>query len=209
MILPKIKFDDYQKIEKNFNHAGQDLFVLSAFNGKKNGTYLDLGCSHPYQINNTWILENDFEWFGLSIDINESLINLHKKERRNPSLNLDCTNLNFTEIINYYGNKKYIDYLSLDLEPAQITYKCLETIPFDEINFGLITYEHDYYRFGDEYKLKSREIFESFGYKRICSDVSDNNLEFEDWYYNPIFVDYESIKILESKNKNWNTIILD
>jgi hypothetical protein len=209
MISPKIKFNNYQNINQNYSQAGQDLFVLSAFDGKKNGSYLDLGCSHPTHINNTWMLEKDFEWFGLSIDIDNGLINSHKQVRKNPSLNLDCTKLDFFEIINHYDNKNYIDYLSLDLEPAKITYECLLTIPFNEISFGIITYEHDYYRFGEEYEINSRKILESFGYKRICSGISDNNSRFEDWYYNPTFVDYEKIKILESENKNWNEVILD
>jgi hypothetical protein len=202
----KVDFNDYDKIEKNYSQASQDLFALICTDGKRNGTFLDLGCSDPTNINNTYLLENDFNWTGVSIDIDKSLIEKFQKVRKTKSFNLDCTKLNFDEILENYDNN-HIDYLSLDLEPASVTFACLKTLPLNKIEFSVITYEHDEYRFGETYKVESRKIFEQHGYKLICSNVSDNKLPYEDWYINPKYVDFEKIKTLVSDNKNWQEIL--
>ena len=85
--------------------------------------------------------------------------------------------------------------------------KELKNIPFDKVEFSLITFEHDSYRFGDSYRDESREIFEKNGYKLICADVSNDNCVYEDWYYNPKYINYEDIKELESKNEEWDKIL--
>ena len=152
------------------------------------------------------LLEKKFNWFGLSIDIDEKQTMLYSGVRETPVITEDCTNVDFNKIIQYY-NSRHIDYLSLDLEPASVTMMCLKNIPFDEVEFSLITFEHDGYRFGDCYRNESRDIFEKNGYKLICSDVSNNNCAYEDWYYNPKYIKYEDIKELESKNKEWDKIV--
>lgn len=126
--------------------------------------------------------------------------------RKCVSLNLDCTTLNFDEILKFYPTN-HIDYLSLDLEPAKITLDALKNIPFDKIEFSVITYEHDRYRFNDVYRDESRQILSSFGYERICSDVKLDNVEFEDWYYNPKYVSSDRIKELKSESLHWYEII--
>jgi len=52
----KINFKNYENINNNYSQAGQDLFVLMCLDGKENGTFLDLGCHHPSNINNTYLL---------------------------------------------------------------------------------------------------------------------------------------------------------
>lgn len=201
----KIKFNQYENVKETNSQAGQDVFVLSCLNGKRNGTFLDLGSNDAKWINNTYLLEDLFDWTGVSIDIN-----IHHSEsynsRKTPFLALDCTKLEYNYIKSYY-NTNHIDYLSLDLEPASITFECLSKIPFNDLEFSLITYEHDSYRFGEHYKNVSRELIESFGYKRICSDVNNGHNPYEDWYYNPKYVEYTKIKCLESENQEWINIL--
>jgi len=202
---PKIKFNNYQNIDKNYSQAGQDLFVLSCLNGKQNGTFLDLGCYKPIDLNNTFLLEKDFGWQGVSVDIEKQYIDLYEN-RKCISIAQDCLTLDFNKIISYYKNS-YIDYLSLDLEPASITYECLSNIPFKDIEFSLITYEHDFYRFGDQYRQKSRNLLLKNGYQIICHNVKCSGNIFEDWYYNPKYVSIENIKPLQSCDKEWERII--
>jgi hypothetical protein len=201
----KIKFNQNEIISKSNSESSQDIFVLSCLNGKRNGTFLDLGSNDAKRINNTYILETLFDWTGVSIDIDSSHSNSYSS-RKTPFLSLDCTKLDFSDIKSRYETN-HIDYLSLDLEPASVTFECLTKIPFNEIEFSVITYEHDSYRFGDEYKILSRNLLESYGYKRICSNVSNQNYYYEDWYYNPKYVDYDSIKPLESENMEWSKIL--
>jgi hypothetical protein len=201
----QIEFKNSETINKNYSQSAQDIFVLMCLDGKKNGTFLDLGCHHPININNTYLLETHYNWDGVSIDIDKSMTDLFGI-RKTTSLTEDCTKLDFNKILNLYDSK-HIDYLSLDLEPASITLNCLKTIPFNDIEFSVITFEHDVYRFGDDCRNKSRELLEGYGYKRICSDVSNGYNIYEDWYYNPKYVSHDRIKIIESEGKEWSDIL--
>jgi len=50
------------------SQAGQELFVIAMTQGKTNGTWLELGCGHPINSNNTYLLEKRLGWSGISID---------------------------------------------------------------------------------------------------------------------------------------------
>jgi hypothetical protein len=202
----KIPFNENEIVVENFSQAGQDIFVLTCLNGKKNGTFLDLGCNNPIKINNTYLLEKKFNWSGLSIDIDSNHTMLYEGIRQSSVITEDCTNIDFEKVMKYYKSS-HIDYLSLDLEPASITMMCLKNIPFDKVEFSLITFEHDSYRFGNSYRDESRDIFEKNGYKLICADVSNCNCVYEDWYYNPKYINYKDIKALESQNEEWDRIL--
>ena len=108
---------------------------------------------------------------------------------------------------------EHIDYLSISLSPASATMQCLYSVPFDRVAFSIITYTHDSSKsswpdkFGSISSDMSRNVIESYGYKRICSNVASGENFVEDWYYNPEFVSYERIRSLESEGKEWNEII--
>lgn len=202
----KIKFPDSENISINHSQSAQDLFVLMCLNGKRNGTFLDLGCSHPISISNTYLLENKFNWTGVCIDIDSYAVSLFESTRKCKAYIQDATQLDFDLILKDFTSN-HVDYLSLDLEPATLALDCLKTIPFDKIEFSVITFEHDSYKFGSYYKDESRSILENAGYKRICSDIKNSGYAYEDWYYNPKYVNYENIKILESNQKEWTDAI--
>lgn len=202
---PKLGFNKDNEIQEFYSQSGQDIFVLMCMGGKMNGTFLDLGCNHPEIINNTFLLEKTYSWSGVSIDINPEMTQLYDN-RKTIILTEDCTNLDFDKISTHYQTN-HIDYLSLDLEPASVTLDCLKKIPFNDLSFSVITYEHDSYRFGEFYKDESRKIFESYGYLLICSDVSNDNNIYEDWYVNPKFIGTDTINILKNSNKNWDEMI--
>jgi hypothetical protein len=82
----KVKFDNLDKIERNYSESYQDMFVLSITNGKTNGSYLEIGSGHPSYGNNTYLLEKQFGWNGISVDLSEEFIALHKTERNHHAL---------------------------------------------------------------------------------------------------------------------------
>lgn len=202
----KIQFKNKELINQNYSQASQDIFVLSCLDGKQNGTFLDLGCNKPDFINNTFLLETKFDWQGLSLDIDSSCISKFPSVRNTPAAVRDCTNLDWNEIASYFSSTS-IDYLSLDLEPADRTLECLESIPFDRFNFSVITFEHDFYRFGNYYRKKSRETFTKFGYHLLCANVKNAGSIFEDWYVDPKKVDLEKLKPLETNEQEWIDIL--
>jgi hypothetical protein len=201
----RLDFPGADSIERNFSQAGQDLFVLSMLEGKRDGVFLDLGCNQPILINNTYLLESGFGWNGLSVDIDERYFKLFVF-RHTKTLAADCTTLDWDMVIENLGTTK-VDYLSLDLEPPEVTLECLNSIPFDQIEFSVITFEHDAYRSGDSVRRPSRELLKRQGYEMICADVKLAGLEFEDWYYNPRHVAVNKGAVLGSKKKSWEEII--
>lgn len=63
---------DFDKISSlSQSQAGQDLFVIAVTQGKKHGRWLELGCGPPKKNSNTYLLEKEFSWTGVSIDLRE------------------------------------------------------------------------------------------------------------------------------------------
>ena len=200
----KYSFNNLEDIDKNFSQAYQDIFVLSALNGKMNGSYLEIGSSDPYKNNNTALLENKFAWSGIGLECDEHMAQLYKKHRRNPVLCVDALIVDYAKLLQkYFPQQNTIDYLQLDIDPPKNTYEVLLSIPFNKYQFAVITYEHDYYiDISKSYRNKSRKYLNSLGYKLIVPNVSpDENSPFEDWWIHPDLISAERIQELECMDK--------
>jgi hypothetical protein len=165
----------------SYSQVGQDLFVLQQTQNKRNGVFLDIGCAHPVEINNTFLLESEYDWTGACIDF-DTRHNEVWKNRKAMFINQDALTIDYDALIGSIAVDGVVDYLSLDLEPPSITHDCLFKIPFDKYKITVITYEHDRYRAGDEYRNSSREYLISKGYRMVQADVKCSGAEFEDWY---------------------------
>ena len=188
----KYQFQNYEKINENFSQIYQDMFVLSMTNGKKEGTYLEIGAGYPKKGNNTFLLEKEFDWKGVSIDINPKSKELFDKIRKNKCICVDATSIDYNKFFLEHYDSTSIDYLQLDCDPANITFKILEKIPFDTYKFGVITYEHDFYNDPTgSYREKSRVFLKAKGYKLICGNISPlkDKYPFEDWWIHPELID--------------------
>jgi len=202
----KLKFTDSDKIEKNFSESYQDMFVLTMLNGKRNGTYLEIGAANPFYGNNTALLEQNYEWTGVSLDIDQQFVDAFAKERRNPCLLKDAALINYEKFLYGLDFPQNIDYLQLDCDPPNVTYKILLSMPFEKYKFAVITYEHDYYC--DEsksFREKSRKYLESFGYVMVVGDIApDEWRTYEDWWIHPELIDpaiLEKMKITTTATK--------
>lgn len=194
----RFNFNNWQKITNSYSQVLQDIFILSILNGKENGTYLEIGSGDPQNLNNSYLLETVFNWTGLSIDLNKSLIDKYKNLRKNPAICEDATKLDYTSLLSNITKDNTVDYLQLDCDPSNITYEILTKIPFDKYKFRVITYEHDYYLdITRSYKQKSREFLEKNGYLLVVNDVSpEGSCSFEDWWVHPDLVDKRIIDIM-------------
>ena len=203
----KVKFDGVEKISRNTSQCYQDLFVLAATNGKRNGTFLEIGAQDAQFCNNTYILEKLYDWKGISIDIDE----VHKKsfeyfDRSNTNLVIqDALTIDYTKLLEDNNMPSHIDFLQLDIDPSEITFECLMKIPFDKYTFSVITYETDFFAKNNtneeeliKIRKESREYIQSKGYVLLAGDVcvTNANEPFEDWYVHPSFVDLERLKPL-------------
>jgi hypothetical protein len=200
----RISFDLVDIVENNYSQVYQDIFVLAALNGKKEGTYLEIGSAEPFKNNNTALLEKNFYWRGVGIEFNENFVKQYKENRSNPILCIDALIIDYNKLLNkYFPDTDTIDYLQLDIEPPRNTFQALLSIPFDKYKFSVITYEHDYYvDISKSYRSKSREYLNSLGYKLIVPNISpDESSPFEDWWVHPDLISAERIQQLECIDK--------
>ena len=175
---------------KSYSQAGQDKFVITMLQNKYNGKYLEIGAFEPIGLNNTFILETKYQWTGFSLDIEKRYVENFNSIRKNKCLLADGTKFNYHEQIKkIWGNIDRLDYLQVDCDPAETTYKCLCALPLDKVRFSVITFETDYYISGNKIRNLSREKLKKYGYKLVASDVCYLNNPFEDWYVDPEFVD--------------------
>lgn len=191
----KFDFDGIEKIQQNYSEAYQDMFVLSLLNGKKNGTYLEIGSGHPTYGNNTYLLEKDFGWKGVSLDISEEFVKMHNEQRSHQCVLKDATTVNYERFLKGLSFGDVIDYLQIDVDPAEISYKVLLAMPFDTVKFGIITFEHDFYSDPKSgVRENARRYLESYGYQLVVDNISpDDNRPYEDWFVHPDLIPKEIV----------------
>jgi hypothetical protein len=196
----KFSFKNCEQIINNFSQIYQDMFALSMADGKKDGTYLEVGSGHFKRGNNTFLLETQFNWKGVSLDINNPSIIYFNNNRKNKGICADATKMDYGKLLSDNYNSTNIDYLQLDCDPPNITFDILQKIPFDKYKFGAITYEHDFYNdITGSYRKKSREFLKTKGYKLICGNISPlkDKYPFEDWWIHPDLIDESIYKLFE------------
>lgn len=208
----KYKFNGSDELTNHYAQIGQDIFVLTALNGKLNGTYLEIGGGPAITNNNTYLLESKYNWKGVSLDINKEYYDDHKKNRKHYIELVDGSNVNYTDLlIRGNINETIIDYVSLDIDVIE-TLKALMLLPMDTHKFAVITFEHDCYIHGPYYKNKSREYLINRGYELIVTNLkhSITHGDFEDWWVHPDLVDktiIDNIKSADDSIKEWTSYL--
>jgi hypothetical protein len=200
----KFPFEDIDLIQKNHSKHFQDMFVLSAYRGKREGSYLEIGSGDPFVHNNTALLEEEFGWKGISIDISEALCYSFSESRRNTVICADATKIDYEQLFKMHSVDNKIDYLQIDCDDFSIA--VLEKIPFARYKFGIVTFEHDSYRLGTDKKYQAKRILEKHGYVCVVSNVSfTKGHPYEDWYYHPDVVEIpQEMKSKKDVNFIWD-----
>ena len=191
---------------KSYSQAAQDLFVCSVLKNKYNGTFLEIGSNHPITHNNTYLLENMYNWRGLMVEYDSSFESLYKQHRPNSLYELkDARSVNYRSILdaNFPIN---MDYLQIDLDvnnkSTLDTLVILNNTVFDKYKFATVTFEHDIYT-GDFFDTQSisRRVFNEKGYILVFENVSvfweSGYKPFEDWYVHPDLVDMDYINTIK------------
>jgi len=192
--------------------AEQDKFVLSVLKNKTNGFFVEIGSNHPININNTYLLENKYNWKGIMVEYNDSFLSSYKTLRPNSyHIINDATKVDYAEFFQTNSVPQSIDYLQIDLEAnngstLQVL-QLFDTTIFNNYKFATVTFEHDIYHtnFANT-REESRKIFDKRGYIRVFADI--HNIEpqyvYEDWYVHPDLIDMEYVKHLMTTNsKNY------
>ena len=196
------QFKDCHTIATNYSQAFQDMFVLCALDGKKDGRYLEIGAAGPFKGNNTALLEK-WGWDGLSIEIDPNEVQKWSGQRDNRIITADALTYDYGTYLN-----GHYDYLQVDIEPAIKSYEVLQRLPWEKCTFGLITFEHDDYLDGNDVRKKSREYLKHKGYKLLVSDMSPTytknkpTVSFEDWWYHPDYISKDVVAVMKDTSKN-------
>ena len=90
--------------KKSYSMLGEDLIVNNFFKNKTNGFYVDVGCYHPIDGNNTHLLFKN-GWSGINIDLNKISIDLFNIARKNDE-NFRVAVSNKSKKIKFYYRKK-------------------------------------------------------------------------------------------------------
>jgi len=189
-----------------YSQACQDLFVIEMLEGKRGGFYIEIGGADPFTSNNTFLLENAYEWKGFSLEFDAALSERYNLFRRNKCFNADATTYDYLKKINDFQFPEQIDYLSVDIDPADNTYAALLKCPFETHRFSVITYEHDRYSIGPKYMELSRVFLTSKGYKLVIGNVLCFGRDFEDWWVDPNVIPDRLWKKYENQNINFSEI---
>lgn len=171
------------------SQAGQESFVLSMLNEKHGGYYVEVGGYHPFDLSNTYLLESQFGWHGVALEIDPHRAEFYNQNRRNPCIAADALTFDFESYFNENGFPRQIDYLQLDIEPPQNTLACLLSMPMT-YRYSVITFEHDLYSSDPIYQQQACEFLEQNGYLLKQKNMFvEPGYPFEDWYIDPNVVD--------------------
>lgn len=199
----KYMFDGIDSVINNFSQTYQDMFVLTVLNGMTHGTYLEIGSDDPFYNNNTALLETQFDWRGISIDINQQKVDEFNQARKNQAILANALDINYSELLKTMTSSTVIDYLQVDCDPPNVSFQVLQRVIKSGYKFKTITFEHDYY-YNKEIKELSRTYLREHGYTLLVGDVGFNhNNSFEDWWVLTEYVRSDVFLNLSNKPVNY------
>lgn len=204
---------------KSFSQLNQDLWVLETLKNKKNGFFIDIGAYDGVYIDNTYILEKEYNWNGICIEANPIIFS----ELQN---NRSCTCVN-----SILGNNEDTVYFEINqkFNKSQIYSKILseeeyKNISDDSSNFIIqkkkelisnILKKNNAPKIIDYLSIDTNgceyEILESFPfdeYKINCLTINHNGPHNQNINKNKImnFLNNKSYKFVKGNDDihNWN-----
>jgi hypothetical protein len=197
-----VQFDGIENIKKNYSKHLQDMWVLACLNGKRNGTYLEIGAGNPFVHNNTALLETEFDWKGISIEWSAHLAYDFAQRRTNTIINANALDIDFEDLLVKHCMENTIDFLQIDTDETSI--QVLRNIPFHRYKFNVVQFEHDAYRLGDDIRAEARQIMKNNGYEIVCQNLSfQPNAEYEDWFVHRSIIDNIPHELFKSDERNF------
>lgn len=181
------------------SQAHQDKFALDV--AGQRGTYIEIGGHLPRRRSNTYNLEVSCNWRGFSVEFDTQ----YKSEwdscpqRKNPIYWGDALKFNYKNALEDLGFPMHINYLSVDIEPPENTFKALQKVISDGVSFDVITFEHDRYQCKEDYHTIACDYLIPLGYKVAVYDVwhKQPTRLFETWFVS------KNIKFNEMDYSTW------
>jgi hypothetical protein len=218
-------FTECKSIKNSYSDSWQDMFVLTMLDGKRNGSFLEIGANMPVKMtnqpsgvgyNNTYLLETQFGFKGISVDIINYLDAWNDLRPNSNFVQTDALTCDYEKLCLTYNVPMEIDYLQIDIDPAINSFKALKNILNTSLRFSVITYETNIDFEKDrvqatELQAESKKLLEDNGYTLLIpnvglTDTSNGLRAYEDWYIDESKI---SKNISDKFNvfKNSNTVI--
>lgn len=173
------------------NITSQEEFIISVLDKKKEGHYVELGAFHSSDGSNTYLLEKEYNWNGISFEIKDEWRKEFESNRSNPCMG-NALDFNYMSYFEENDFPKQIDFLQVDIDggynwdgrPNGNHYTSLHgllAVPLNSYRFTVITFEHDANMYWRNIAMRDaqREILDSLGYSLVVRTES------EDWWVDP------------------------
>ena len=182
--------------KKNYSIFGEDKFTSNYFRNKSKGFYVDVGCYHPLDGNNTHTLYKK-GWNGINLDINSYSIELFNFLRKK-DINIHSGVSNKKDKLTMYYRKEINMLNTLDESMAKIQFKNgykKKKIKVNTLNFFI----------SEHFKKLKKIDFLNIDVEGAELDVL-KSLDFK--YYEPqlICIEIHSITAKDKSNKSIQTI---
>lgn len=182
------------------NMTNQEEFIINILDGKKEGYYVELGAFHSSKGSNTYMLEKQYDWKGVSFEIIDEWRKEFQENRSNPCMG-DALDFNYISYFEENNFPKQIDYLQVDIDGGYdpdgrpvgnpyFTLHGLLAVPLNQYRFTVITFEHDANMYWRNIAMRDvqREILDSLGYSLVVRS------EHEDWWVDPKVIPLEKYR---------------
>lgn len=200
-----------------YSLSGQDKWVLETLNFKTNGFFVDLGSGNGIKYSNTYTLENEYQWSGICVDVNQNKFEELVTNRTSININkaiynydgtcliddgskindisgttVDCNTFNTILINNSINN--VIDYVSVNVGGKELD--VIKNIDFEKNQIVLMSIQHNKYKVPfNNIDLVFYHMLEN-GFEIMVSDVVGEDPSdylrykqpYEYWYYNKKYI---------------------
>lgn len=169
--------------DKIFNYKSQfeqDKHVISVYNGKKNGYFVEIGAYNGIDSSNTYILEKDYNWNGICVECNpihfKELCNVRACHKSNYAIyNVNDRVMTFYDSGGYAGLVETNNHSHVKNDPIiNVTTKTLSTLLDDYKAPSFIEYL-SLDTEGSEYEILKAHDFNRYKFGYIC--VEHNHIE--------------------------------
>ena len=171
---------------KSYSMDREDLNILKYFKNKKDGFYIDVGCFHPIDRNNTYLLYLN-NWRGINIDISQFSIDLFNFLRPD-DYNLKCAVSEKEQIVKVFFQKELSQLSTIDKEQAKKVFqgeikskemqaytlnKIIEKTEYLDREIDLLDIDTE----GADYRVLLGLNFEKYKPKLICVEIHNKNIK--------------------------------
>lgn len=120
-------------IKKSYSGGAQDLIINYFFKNKKKGFYIDIGCYHPFNANNTKLLY-DRGWSSINIDLDFHTIDFFKFiRRRDENINIAISDTQGKKELYFFHNRSALNSLSKLREKDAKETRAIQTITLNSV----------------------------------------------------------------------------